>query len=304
MPYNPDAMTIIVSGDLPPEMKDKLTNQLTADVLTAKEFAEREQALAMQVQVEDETKENREAAGLEEGNDGFSAPEETEVDNVEVADTSGDEVDSAKESQTDLGSSEDNQTDDKSDENENATDAETEDEEAQVDEVDLEEVSEEDASVKDDLDEPNAAFEHASSLGTKELGRYLRLGVQKYKRRVRRERKQKELTLAQETLQMEAAQRQKLIRRLLYVKPSDSGFTSKLQTFISTINNPDDWVALVDSDDVRTSDQELTKRQITEALNRAGIQMFENVETLADTYNQVQKTITEPANGNLNNDDY
>ena len=128
--------------------------------------------------------------------------------------------------------------------------------------------------------------------------------MDKYKRRVRRERKEKELTLAQETLQMEAAQRQKLIRRLLYVKPSDSGFTSKLQTFISTINNPDDWVALVDSDDVSTSDQELTKRQITEALGRAGIQMFENVETLADTYNQVQKAITEPDTARDNNDEY
>lgn len=313
MSYNPDAMTVIVSGDLPPEMKEKLVNQLTADVLTAKEFSERESALAMQEQVEDDTEANREQAGLDGEGDGFAAPEETEVDSVEVTDTS-DDTDANLDTETDGDDNADDTTDDDaSDEttdteepttDDDADPSDTESDEALVEEEDLEDLSEEDAEVKDDLDEPNAAFEHASSNGSKEIGRYLRLGVAKYKRRVRRERKNKELNLAQETLQMEAAQRQKLIRRLLYVKPTDSGFTSKLQTFISTINNPDDWVALIDSDDVNTSGGELTKRQITEALAKAGIQMFENVETLADTYNQVQKAITEPSSAQGNNDEF
>lgn len=311
MAYNPDAMTVIVSGDLPPEMKEKLTNQLTADVVTAKEFAERESALAMQEKAEEDTQTNRDNAGIDSEDDGFAAPEETEIDDVEVTDTSEDtntDNDDAGDDNAEDTTADDT-SDDTANQEENADDEDTnsddtESEEAAVDDEDLEDLSEDDGKVKDDLDEPNAAFEHASSIGSKEIGRYLRLGVDKYKRRVRRERKNKELNLAQETLQMEAAQRQKLIRRLLYVKPSDSGFTSKLQTFISTINNPDDWVALIDTDDISTSGQELTKRQITEALDKAGIQMFENVETLADTYNQVQKAITEPAGTQDNNDDF
>ena len=268
MNYNPDAMTIIVSGDLPPEMREKLVNQSTADVLTAKEFSERERALAMQEEVEADTKENREAAGLEgdnEGDGGFEAPDEGEIEQTEVTDTSEEET----------------------------TEEETTEEEdvADIDDADLEEVSEEDSAVKDELDEPNAALEHAASIGTKEIGRYLRLGATKYKRRVRRQR----LALAQETLQMDAAQRQKLIRRLFYVKPSDTGFTSKMQTFLSTINNPEEWVALIDIDGMVSADHDLTKKQIEAALKKAGIEMFENVDTMVDTFNQVQKAITEPA---------
>lgn len=286
MAYNPDAMTIIVSGDLPPEMAEKLQSQLTADVLTAQEFAQREQTLEKQQEVEHDTAQNRADAGLDgEEGDEFAAPDEGEVDNVDVADTSGDE--GGDESTDDLGGDDSESAEEDGDESEE----DSSDDVADVDEADHEEVSEEDKQVKDDLDEPNAAFEHAQALGTKEVGRYLRLGVAKYKRRVRRQR----LILAQETLQMEAAQRQKLIRRLLYVKPTDSGFTSKLQTFISTISNPDDWVALVDSDASGGSQTELTKKQITEALEKAGIEMYDSVDTLADSFNQLQKSITEPA---------
>ena len=84
MSYNPDAMTIIVSGDMPEEMQTQVKNQIAADVITAQEFAEREQALKMQEQVAADTEQNRVDAGLEEPNegDGFAAPDETEVDNV------------------------------------------------------------------------------------------------------------------------------------------------------------------------------------------------------------------------------
>lgn len=281
MTYNPDAMTIIVSGDLPPEMAEKLQSQLTADVLTAQEFGQREQVLEKQQEVEQDTEQNRVDAGLEQQEgDEFAAPDGAEVDNVDVADTSSDET--------------------STDETEGLDEDETTVEVADVDEADNEEVTEEEASVKDDLDEPNAALEHAQSIGTKEVGRYLRLGVSKYKRRVRRQRQ--ELALAQETLQMDNAQRQKLIRRLLYVKPTDSGFTSKLQTFISTIANPDEWVALLDTEGAAGSKSELTTKQITEALSKAGIEMYDSVDTLADAFNQLQKTITEPS-GSPNNDD-
>lgn len=280
MSYNPDAMTIIVSGDLPPEMAEKLKTQLTADVLTANEFAEREKALEMQQQVEHDTEQNRVDAGLEEGGDDFQAPDEASVDNVDVTDTSGDNLDTGTEGEGEA-DAEPETTEDDSDV-------------ADIDEVDNEELTEEDQSVKDELDEPNAALEHAQSVGTKEVGRLLRLGVGKYKRRVRRKRAE-QLKLAQETLQMDDAQRQKLIRRLLYVKPTDSGFTSKLQTFISTLQSPQDWIALIDTEGSVGDGIELTKQQIKEALEKAGVQMFENVETLADTFNQVQKSITEPA---------
>ncbi len=299
MSYNPDAMTIIVSGDLAPEMMTKLTNQLTADVLTSKEFSEREKALAMQEQVEDQTKENRVAAGLEEEDEGFNAPDESEVENVEVTDTSegGDGNESGSDNAGDENGTDPATTEEST--GDETTDGE-DDEVADIDEADNEELSEEDKAVKDDLDKPNAAMEHAMSVGTKEVGRLLRLGTAKYKRRVRRQRK--EYTLAQETLQMDAAQRQKLIRRLFYVKPADSGFTSKIQTFISTINNPEDWVALIDTDGMVSADHELSKQQLANALDKAGITYFENVETMADTFNQVQKAITEPSE-KMNQDD-
>lgn len=275
MPYNPDAMTIIVSGDLPPEMAEKLQSQLTADVLTAQEFAQRESVLEKQQEVEQDTEKNRVDAGLEKPNEGddFQAPEKTVVDDIEVTDTSAETTEENEEVPSDDNVEKDENSD------EEATDVEQED---------LDEVTEEDASVKDELDEPNAALEHAQSIGTKEVGLYLRLGVARYKRRVRR------LSLATETLQMEAAQREKLIRRLLYVKPQDAGFTSKLQTFINTIDNPEDWVALIDMENAG-SGAELTSKQITEALNKAGIEMYDNVETLANACNQLQKAITEPA---------
>lgn len=279
MPYNPDAMTIIVSGDLPPEMADQLKNQLTADVLTAQEFGERERVLAQQQEIEQDTEENRVEAGLEEKEgDEFSAPDESEIGEVDVADTSGDDT-GGEEGGDDF------------------EDPDAEIEEAETTDEDMEEVSEEDANVKDDLDEPNAAFEHAQAGGSKEVGMYLKLGVARYKRRVRRER---ELTLAQETLQMDNAQRQKLIRRLLYIKPNDTGFTSKLQTMISTIN-PNDWVVLIDSANATGDSVELTTKQIREALDKAGIEMYDSVDTLADSLNQLQKAITEPS-GTQNDD--
>ena len=280
MSYNPDAMTIIVSGDLPPEMADQLKNQLTADVLTAQEFGERERVLAQQQEIEQDTEENRVEAGLEEKEgDEFSAPDESEIGEVDVADTSGGE-EGGEDFEDPEGEAE-----------------EPEIEEAETTDEDMEDVSEEDAKVKDDLDEPNAAFEHAQAGGSKEVGMYLKLGVARYKRRVRRER---ELTLAQETLQMDNAQRQKLIRRLLYIKPNDTGFTSKLQTMISTIN-PNDWVVLIDSANASGDSVELTTKQIREALDKAGIEMYDSVDTLADSLNQLQKAITEPS-GTQNDD--
>lgn len=279
MNYNPDAMTVIVSGDLAPEIMDNLKNQLTADVMTTSEFRDRENALAQQEQVEADTKENREAAGLEEGDEnsdtGFNAPDEGEIEDTDVTDTSDDTEDTTEKEPED-------------------------DDEVETDPADEEEVSDEDKEVTDDLNEPNAALEHAKSIGTREVGHYLRLGVDKYRRRVRRQRK--ELTLARETLEMDAAQRQKLIRRLFYVKPSDTGFTSKMQTFISSIGNAEDWVALIDTDGMVSSDHELSRKQIEAALRKAGIDIYDNVETLADTINQVQAAITEPAKNQVNND--
>lgn len=308
MSYNPDAMAIIVSGDLAPEMMEKLKSQLTADVLTSQEFSERERALAMQEQVEADTQENREEAGLEEG-EGFNAPEEGEVEDVEVADTSNEttEGEGNDDFDSDTGGETESESGDTEGEGE-STDAdpseEVEDEAVEVSEEDTAELTDEDKEVKDDLDEPNAAMEHAKTIGSKEVGRLLLLGTAKYKRRVRRQRVEAKLQLAQETLQMDAAQRQKLIRRLFYVKPADSGFTSKMQTFISTIGTPDDWVALIDTDGMVSADHDLSKKQIEAALQRAGIQMFDNVDTLADTFNQVQKAITEPAEGMQQDDTF
>lgn len=320
MSYNPDAMTIIVSGDMPPEMQTEVKNQIAADVITAQEFAEREQALQMQEQVSEDTKQNRIDAGLEEDNegDGFSAPDEGEIDQVDVADTSedggdglgadeglstggegdtneedatGNEVDGEGNAETDPDATDSTNTENEDDGENNGTETE----EASVDEEDLEEITDEDQEVTDELNEPNAAMEHAQSLGPKEIGIYLRLGTDKYRRRVRRKKKEQELKLAQETLQMDDAQRQKLIRRLLYVKPAQNGYDSKLQNFISTIDNPDEWIALVDTQGNAGSEDDLSTKQIQAALQKAGIQMFENVETLADTFNQVQKAITEPS---------
>lgn len=314
MSYNPDAMTIIVSGDLPNEMADKLRNQVTADIVTVAEMNERENALTMSEEVAEETEQNRVDAGLEEPadeGDGFAAPDETQVDNVDMADTSGESADSSLDDGLETGADgatneEDADADavddpdavstEENNESDNAEDdGVDENGAAKVDEEDLEDVSEEDAAVEDELSEPNAAFEHAESIGSRELGIYLRLGNDKYRRRVRRLKKEKDLKLAQETLQMDDAMRQKLVRRLLYVKPAESGFNSKLQTFISTITNPDDWIALVDIDGNSSSDDDLSTKQIQEALRKAGIQMFDNVETLADTFNQVQKAVTEPS---------
>lgn len=322
MSYNPDAMTIIVSGDLPNEMADKLRNQVTADIVTIAEMNERENALAMSEKVAEETEQNRIDAGLEEpneGGDGFAAPDESQVDDVDMADTSDDSDDSSLDNDLESGApgaqneedadgdsvadpeSESTEENNESDNNENEDIEIDENGAVKIDEKDLEDVSEEDAAVEDELSEPNAAFEHAESIGSRELGIYLRLGNAKYCRRVRRLKKEKELKLAQETLQMDDAMRQKLVRRLLYVKPAESGFNSKLQTFISTITNPDDWIALVDIDGNTSSDDDLSTKQIQEALRKAGIQMFDNVETLADTFNQVQKAVTEPSDA-LNQD--
>lgn len=318
MSYNPDAMTIIVSGDMPEEMQTQVKNQIAADVITAQEFAEREQALKMQEQVAADTEQNRVDAGLEEPNegDGFAAPDETEVDSVEVTDTSeegvaeADGLDTGANGDTNEedadGNSVDDTTPESSEENNqegnddiatstDETPAEEESDEANIDDEDLEEISEEDQKVTDELNEPNAAMEHAEALGPREIGIYLRLGADKYRRRVRRKKKESELKLAQETLQMDDAQRQKLIRRLLYVKPAQNGYDSKLQNFIATIDNPDEWVALIDTQGNDSSEDDLSTKQIQAALQKAGVQMFENVETLADTFNQVQKAITEPS---------
>lgn len=274
MAYDSGAMSIVIGDNLDPRIEQKMRAQIAADILTSKDLAEREKADIEKQKMEQAAEERNEKLGI----DDYSAPSDAQVSEIDNQSTevkeqlNEDDNKAGDGADPDAGSTDDNQ-DGKDDQAAEPSD----DNQKQEPE-------------KDDLDEPNAAFEHAYASGKEEYGYYLKNGAKAYRERVRKNR------LAVETLQMDAAHKESLIKRLLYVKPADSGFTSKLQTMISTIQDPGNWIALVDPEGIGTAEEELTKRKIQRALEQAGVQVFDNIDTLIDTVNDMQKTIRESGN--------
>lgn len=263
MAYDASAMTLVIGNNLDPRVEDKLRAQVAADILTSEQLEEREKHELEKQKLEEEAQAQNDELGVGDGAaDGFTAPDQGEVSQIE-----NDSLEEKKQI------AEDNQDDANPDDG--SSDPADDDGE--------------EPDVKDELDEPNAAFEHAQSAGPIELGYYFKHGIKAYRKRVRKN------VLATETLQLDIARKQSLIKRLLYVKPADTGFTSKLQTMIANIQNPGDWLAIVDPEGTGSAQQEFEKRQITKALEDAGIQVFDNVETLADAMNDIQKAIREPS---------
>lgn len=274
MAYDSSAMSIVIGDNLDPRIEQKMRAQIAADILTSKQLAEREKADIEKQKMEQAAEERNKKLGI----DDFSAPSDAQVSQIDEQSTEvKEDLNNDDNQQTDPGS--DTDTGDADNNQDGKDDSSTEPSD-----------DNKDAEKKDDLDEPNAAFEHAYASGKEEYGYYLKNGAVKYKERVRKNR------LAVETLQMDAAHKESLIKRLLYVKPADSGFTSKLQTMISTIQDPGNWIALVDGEGISSAEQELTKRKIHKALENAGVQVFDNIDNLIDTVNDMQKTIRESGN--------
>lgn len=257
MPFDPNSMTLIIAKDLDSRVGDKLKMQVAADVMTTEEMEEAMKRVAVEEQVDNEI-DNEDTATTEDGelptNPDLSDAEET----AKEADAESGEGDGS-----------DSEADDTNKEGEDSADQKPAEE------------------TKDDLDEPNAAFEHAVAAGSTELGYYYAKGANAYKKRVRKNR------LATETAQMTVARRQELIRRLMYVKPADTGFTSKLQRQIQLIEDPSKVYALVDEEGIITGQQRYEYESVVNALKEAGVEVFGTVEQLADTINDLQTKIAE-----------
>lgn len=252
----PIAQTVlIVSDKLPNSIRTVLEQQLAADVMTNEQLEERQrQDEIADKQVPD--------TGYDDDEEILpDAPQsDPQEENAEQADAGDENQDAGEEDNTNKG-------------DESSTTAA-------------------DDAAKQKPEEPEddltgeAAVEHAKNAGADAYAYWARNGSAKYRQRVRK------LRLAHETSQMTEARKQAMIKRFMYIKPADTGFTSKAKLAIATIDDPSKVVALVDNTDIVNADQELASRQALQALKNAGVEVYGTMEDLVDGINRLQQEIT------------